>query len=180
MRIIVISIALLLALFAPSQTARAATDADICYEGKSRDAIIAACTRVIASRRYEGRDLAWAYLNRGMAYRQSGDPDRAILDYDLSVRLDPSNVKPFIARANAWDDKGNYDRAIADYDAAIRMVPDYPMIYTARGRSYEKKGDVDRARIDYKMALSLPAKYDNAQWAHDTARDRLAEFDAGK
>jgi tetratricopeptide (TPR) repeat protein len=40
-----------------------------------------------------GRDpkYSFAYLGRGDAYQAKGDLDRALLDYDHAVRLDPNN-----------------------------------------------------------------------------------------
>src|ERR1700761_9583648 len=59
----------------------AADDADTCTHGSGDDRI-AACTRAINSGRWTGSGLAWAYLNRGKAYRDKADYDRAIQDYD--------------------------------------------------------------------------------------------------
>jgi len=43
-----------------------ADDAKICVGGAG-DAKIAACTRAIKSGRWQGRGLAWAYVDRGAA-----------------------------------------------------------------------------------------------------------------
>src|SRR6516164_9566752 len=54
-----------------------AGDADACVKGTG-DEKIAACTRSINSGLWKGPNLAWAYTNRGIAYRAKGEPDRAI------------------------------------------------------------------------------------------------------
>ena len=53
--------------------------ADECVKGTG-DEKIAACTRSINSGLWKGPNLAWAYTNRGIAYRAKGEPDRAIAD----------------------------------------------------------------------------------------------------
>src|SRR6266850_412480 len=70
-----------------------ADDADTCAKAFSGDEAIAACTRLISSGRYNGRDLAIIYTNRGNAW--GGDLDRPIADYkirdyDQAIRLDPT------------------------------------------------------------------------------------------
>ena len=61
-----------------------AGDADVCVKGAG-DERIAACTRSINSGLWRGPNLAWAYTNRGLAYRAKGEPDRAIADYDKAI-----------------------------------------------------------------------------------------------
>jgi tetratricopeptide (TPR) repeat protein len=77
-------------------------------------------------------------------------------------------------RAIELRERGDYDKAIADYSEAIRIDSELSGAYTGRGLAYEGKAEVDKAKADYRKALALPPKYDDAQWAHDTARQRLA------
>jgi tetratricopeptide (TPR) repeat protein len=64
------------------------------------DKAIAAYTEAI------GREpkYAYAYIGRGDAYLLKGDLDRALLDYDHAVRLDPNNEEAK-ARAKAIRDE---------------------------------------------------------------------------
>jgi Tfp pilus assembly protein PilF len=39
--------------------------------------------------------------------------------------------------------------------------------------AYEGKGDVEKAKTDYRKALAVAPKYDDGQWAHETASARL-------
>jgi tetratricopeptide (TPR) repeat protein len=77
-------------------------------------------------------------------------------------------------RAAELRERGEYDQAIADYSEAIRIDSGLSGAYTGRGLAYEGKTEVDKAKADYRQALTLEAKYDDAQWARDTARQRLA------
>src|ERR1700722_703064 len=46
------------------------------------DMMIAGCSAMITSGEFSGRDLAIAYTNRGSAYDDKHDEDRAIADHD--------------------------------------------------------------------------------------------------
>ena len=77
-------------------------------------------------------------------------------------------------RAIELRERGEYDKAIADYSEAIRIDGALSGAYTGRGLAHEGKAEVDQAKADYRKALALAPKYDDAQWAQDTARQRLA------
>ena len=55
---------------------------------------------------------AIAYNNRGNAYAEKGDYDRAVQDFDQSIKLNPTNPKPFNNSGVAYVKKGEYDIAI--------------------------------------------------------------------
>ena len=69
--------------------------------------------------------FALAYNNRGNAYRQKGDYDRSIADYDVALRLDPKFAKAYRNRGRAYSDKGDYNQAIENYDNTVRLCPNY-------------------------------------------------------
>ena len=58
------------------------------------------------------------FYNRGLAYVDNGQYDRAIADYNEAVRLRPE-AKFLSSRGDSYNYKGDYDRAIADYDRAL-------------------------------------------------------------
>src|SRR5687768_12814183 len=83
--------------------------------GDKIDVAIAACTRVIRAGKSTGRDLAMVYYGRGRSYRLMRDNDRAIADYNESIKLNSSYPHAFLGRGNAWKSKKDLDRAIADF-----------------------------------------------------------------
>ncbi len=112
----------------------------------------------------EGGDLgrenrATAYNNRGLAYDDKGQYDRAIQDYDTAIRLDPNGPTAYNNRGVAYDGKGQYDRAIHDYDAAIRLDPSDPTAYNNRGGAHAETGSIDRAIQDYDQAIRFDPGY---------------------
>src|SRR4051812_15823985 len=86
----------------------AADDADTCStKALSLDEVIAACTRLITSDRYNGPDLAIIYTNRGDAWRVKGDANRAVADYGQAIEIDPQYATAYINRGDAWRGKGD-------------------------------------------------------------------------
>ncbi len=82
-------------------------------------------------------------------------------------------------RAIELRQRGDFDHAIADYSEAIRHDADLTGAYTGRGLAYEGNHEIERAKTDYRKALTVEPKYADGEWAHDTARARLAALPAG-
>src|ERR1019366_198984 len=142
------------ALVALASTYALADDAEDCVKA-SDDTRIAACTRVIDSGRWQGANLSWAYLNRGIAKKQKGELDGAIADYNRAIELDPRVVIGYNNRGTAKSAKGDLDGAIADYNRAIELDPRFVIGYLNRGNAKTQKGDLDWASADYSSALEL-------------------------
>ena len=69
------------------------------------------------------KNNAEAYNNRGIAYQNKGDNDRAIADYSEAIRLNPKFADAFANRAWAYLSKKDADSAIADFTRAIELNP---------------------------------------------------------
>ncbi len=72
------------------------------------------------------------YVDRGLIWKEKGEPDIAIADFNEAIRLEPDNEVAYLNRGNAWLAKGMYARAIADYGEAIRLDPKYARAYNNR------------------------------------------------
>src|SRR5215469_7095242 len=114
----------------------------------SLDLQISGCTTVIQSGRESSRAMAIAFNNRGNAYHDEKDYDRAIADYDQAIKLKPDYAHAFGNRGLAYAHKGDPDSAVRDYDEAIRLDPDNASGYNNRGNAYFDKGDYPRAVAD--------------------------------
>jgi tetratricopeptide (TPR) repeat protein len=94
----------------------AADDYDVCAK-ESGDIAIAACSRAIASGRYKNvYILAFLHVNRGIEYTNKGQHDRAIEDYDETIRLTPQNAAALFNRGLSKRATG--DAAGGDVDIA--------------------------------------------------------------
>jgi hypothetical protein len=68
---------------------------------------------------------AMTTLDRGWAYFNNGDYDKAIADFDQAIRLYPNYVQAYINRGITYEKKGDYDRAIADYELVLQINPNH-------------------------------------------------------
>jgi tetratricopeptide (TPR) repeat protein len=105
--------------------AQAQQEIDWCNGNDSvgTDLVISGCTAVIQSKEKSQKEVSTALNNRGNAYYDKKDYDRAIADYSEALRLDPQFALAFYNRSLAYRDKGDKDRAIDDYVQAILLDP---------------------------------------------------------
>lgn len=115
-------------------------DNKLCISGEtspdiktSPDIIIDACTKNIQSGRFIGEKLAFIYHVRGIAYKDKGQIDRAIVDFDEAIRLKPNYTEVFSYRGLAYSQKGQNSQARKDTTEAIILSPYNSTAFFARG-----------------------------------------------
>jgi tetratricopeptide (TPR) repeat protein len=69
--------------------------------------------------------LAFAYLNRGLAYQRLGEADRALADLNRAVRYAPYAARGYYARSLIFRQKGDVERARADEESAVQRDAQY-------------------------------------------------------
>jgi tetratricopeptide (TPR) repeat protein len=105
---------------------------------------------------------SFACGQRGRAWKEEGELERALRDLDEAIRLDPYRSAWFSSRGLVYDELQEYDLAIRDYSEALRREPKDPLTYLNRGRAYRAKKDYDQAIRDYDSAISLDPKWSDA------------------
>jgi tetratricopeptide (TPR) repeat protein len=166
---------------APEYAAQVATSAESgrCFasEGVTPEQKLESCTAVIQSPGQTREVLVAAYVNRGFNYDNKGEHDRAIVDFDEAIRLNPQYALAYNNRGVAYNGKGSYDRALLDLDEAIRLNPKLTNAYAARGWAYTGKGSYDRAIADLDEAIRLDPKYAKAYNRRGLAYSSKGEHD---
>ena len=66
-------------------------------------------------------DLALAYNNRGNAYDELGQSDKAIADYTEAIRIKPDYAVGYSYRGRAHRELGNLVKAKADFARAKEL-----------------------------------------------------------
>lgn len=96
----------------------------------------------------------------GMFYQETEEYDKAIIEYDSILRIDP---KYKFAHYNLGYVHlvylKVYSQAVKHFTNAIACDPKYAEAYYNRGYSYELMGDVQNAKTDYNKALELRTNY---------------------
>ena len=155
-------------------------------DGATVEQRIAGCTAVIKAAKGEnkGDKLAEAFELRGAAYRNQGEFNLAIADYNQAIKLNPKFAQAYHNRGVAYDHKGDFDRAIQDFDQAIKLKPS-ALAHFNRGNAYLGKNQYDQAVDDYNQAIRLKpdfaAAFDNRCWARAVAgvlKQALADCNA--
>jgi tetratricopeptide (TPR) repeat protein len=96
-----------------------------------------------------------------LCWKEQGDFDLALADYNAVLQLDPSAVA-YDNRGNVWQAMGQFDKAIADYTKAIHLNPKYVLSYVGRGLAWQSKNEDEKAIEDYNHALRLNPRYARA------------------
>ncbi len=87
-----------------------------------------------------------------------GEMDKALADFDQSIKLDPKNALPYYNRGLAFRDKGDHDRAIADFSHSDGTRANALAFYN-RGLAYWDRRDFDKALADYEQAIRINPGY---------------------
>ena len=122
------------------------------------DTKITGCTALIQAGQNTTETLSVIYNNRGTAFDDKGDYDRAIRDFNEAIRLNPNAETAYYGRGYAYKKKGDYDHAIQDFNEAIHLNPNFERAYYDRGNSYIDKEDYDRAIQEFDEAIRLNPK----------------------
>jgi tetratricopeptide (TPR) repeat protein len=121
----------------------------------------AACTRILNDRSEAGNH-AMALRNRCAIWITKADYDRAIVDCNKAIEMEPQSSIAFDRRGQIMAAKGELDRALADFSESIRLEPKQANAYLHRSQIYRHRGDTARADADRAEAIRL-----NPSLAHD-------------
>jgi tetratricopeptide (TPR) repeat protein len=135
-------------------------------------------TRAVLAGDLEPEALAIAFNNRGVAYNELGDYDKAIQDYGQALALAPGDKtatknlrNAHIRRGGAAQQLGEQDAALADYARAVELEPGHPLAYRRRGQLLLEQGDAAAALADLRRAEELdPGNPDAAALLADAER----------
>jgi len=68
----------------------------------------------------ESRDAKF-YINRGAAYGEKGQYDKAVSDFNKAIAINPRYNQAYNNRGIVYRLQGQYDRAVSDFNRAIEM-----------------------------------------------------------
>ena len=62
-----------------------------------------------------------AYLHRGLAWHAKKEFAKAIVDFNMAIRLDSQDSLAYCHRGSAWAALSKFDKALADFNQAIQI-----------------------------------------------------------
>jgi tetratricopeptide (TPR) repeat protein len=93
------------------------------------------------------------YNERGLAYFDKGEYDKALIDLTQAVKLNRNYADGFYNRGKVYQKKKEYGKAILDYTEAIKIEPGYAGAYINRGLVYYSSKEYENAILDFKQAI---------------------------
>lgn len=102
------------------------------------------------------------YLLQGIAFKEQGDNDKAIAEYNKALEINPTFAEAYARRGSRYAVQGKVSEALADYQKALSLDPSNATAYNNRGNARQVQGDLDGALADYNEALRLNPKYADA------------------
>ncbi len=109
-----------------------------------------------------------AYNERGFAYDELGQYQRAIEDYSVPISYFPQPLCAppcitydilYVNRAVSLASLGQYQRAIEDLNEAIRLNPQNSVAFMNRGVDYDHLGQYRNAIEDFNEAIRLDPQF---------------------
>jgi len=145
--------------YAANNESSAIKSTDLAYaalvDGRNKTAIDNYST-AIESRKLSTDKLALSFLNRALAYQNSGDYQSAINDYSAAMRLDALSPKiravALYNRGLAHEKSRSPAMAIEDFTGALLLDPQFSQSYYSRANVLRNHGQYLLAIADYKKA----------------------------
>lgn len=102
------------------------------------------------------------YNNRCSAWNEKKEYDKALVDCNKALTIDPQYSSAFVNRGNTFRYLKEYHKAIEDYNRSLRAAPpedryNPPMAYYNRAGVYKEQGKLDQAISDYSQAIKYNA-----------------------
>jgi tetratricopeptide (TPR) repeat protein len=149
-----------------------------CYSNGTPEQVIVSCSAVIAKGLSNKQDLATAYKNRGNAYDDQGEYERALDDYGQAVAINPLDADAFNIRGTTYAAVGRYERAIEDFGQAIKLNPRSSMAFGNRCFAKAVVGQLEQGLADCNEALRVKPKNSGALSARGFTHLKLKRYDA--
>jgi len=102
---------------------------------------------------------AWDYYYRAYAYKETGQFDKSVEDYNNALEIDPDFILAYLDRGGIFLLIGKNDKAIADFSKALSINKDdvglNKILFNLRGHLYDITGQEDKAIEDYQKACNM-------------------------
>ena len=100
--------------------------------------------------------------SHGRVWRDMGDYDKAIADYEEAIRLDPKYESPRNGRRAVWSAQKAWDKIISDCDADLRSKPQSISLLSWRAWAWFRKDNFDKALADSEEVIRIDPNNDYA------------------
>jgi tetratricopeptide (TPR) repeat protein len=85
----------------------------------------------------------------------TGNVDTAIDDFSRAIKIEPTNSRVYLDRANAYRLKNEFNQAIQDLNSSVRLNPTNDVAYKTRAACYSQVHNYKDAIQDWSEGLRL-------------------------
>ena len=96
-----------------------------------------------------------AYNNRGAAFLDLHDFQKAIDDFNTAIQMKPDYADAYDNRGTAYSDLQKFPEALADYNQSIKLSPNNAFYYNNRAATYYFLKEYTLAKQDINTCLRL-------------------------
>jgi len=121
-----------------------------------------------------------AHLARGASYRNLGEDDLAIREYDHIIQTDPRSAIAYSIRGWSYIAEGKLESAIADSTKAIQLDAGSAAAYDTRGLALTILHQEEKALPDFARYMKLKPKDGSVYYHRAFAYLRLGKNDEAK
>ena len=101
--------------------------------------------------------------NLAMLYDKIGELDKAIEQYEISIRNRDSGIRPYLALAGLYRRTGRYEKSLGVCEKYLKNFPDNVEIHFRMARAYLYQGEYDTALKEVDKAFSLNPNHPEIQ-----------------
>ncbi len=116
------------------------------------------------------------YLTIGVAYKKTGQTQKALESYRRAVQLNPSDPDGYYDIGNIYAESDNYTLAKQYYLRAIEVDPYSARAYNNLGNIYFETGDYERALAYYDYAIAIEPDYQTPYYHAGLIHKILGDF----
>lgn len=108
------------------------------------------------------QNIAFAYLNRGVVFKNENRNDEAISDFNKAIELQTGYADAYNNRGVVYMNEKRNNEALSDYNKAITLKPGYAGAYYNRGVLFMNEKRNAEALSDFNKAIELKPGYADA------------------
>ena len=107
-------------------------------------------------------ELFYPILQRGNAYRERGNYEKAMNDFNRAINLNPRYHRTYEKRGHLFLLLRDYDNAINDFNRASSLFPKSAFAHCSLGFAYRQTGDLPLAIEHLNRSIELDNDYADA------------------
>lgn len=103
-----------------------------------------------------------AIYNRGRAYQEVNEPEKAIQDFNKVISIDKEHIEAHLSLAAILYEKGDYNKSLIHSSNAIKINDGSGQAYFLKGRSEHHLGYSKEALESYSKAIEIDKEFGEA------------------